>query len=53
MIKRYLVSGLFAISLSMNIHANEENLSSQTTKLGPKDLTAEARIKLYKNGCSR
>ncbi|HFE9651804.1 TPA: TonB C-terminal domain-containing protein [Acinetobacter baumannii] len=34
----------------MNIHANEENLSSQTTKLGPKDLTAEARIKLYKNG---
>ncbi|MGN5754454.1 hypothetical protein ACNQO8_04380 [Acinetobacter calcoaceticus] len=49
MIKRYLVSGLFAISLSMNIHANEENLISQTAKLGAKDLTAEARIKLYKN----
>jgi|GEM_PF-3539844 len=50
MIKRYLISGLFAISLSMNIHANEETLSAQTTKPGPKDLTAEARIKLYKNG---
>ncbi len=32
MIKKYLVSGLFAISLSMNIHANEETLSTQTTK---------------------
>lgn len=50
MIKRYLISGLFAINLSMNIHANEETLSAQTTKPGLKDLTAEARIKLYKNG---
>ncbi|MDC4552825.1 TonB C-terminal domain-containing protein [Acinetobacter baumannii] len=50
MIKKYLVSGLFAISLSMNIHANEETLSTQTNKPGLTDLTAEARIKLYKNG---
>ncbi|MFL4375753.1 TonB C-terminal domain-containing protein [Acinetobacter baumannii] len=50
MIKKYLVSGLFAISLSLNIYANEETLSVQTTKPGPTDLTAEARIKLYKNG---
>jgi hypothetical protein len=50
MIKRYLISGLFALILSMNIHANGETLSAQTTKLGPKDLTAEARIQLYKNG---
>lgn len=50
MIRRYLISGLFALSLSINIHANEETLTTQTSKPESKDLTAEARIKLYKNG---
>ncbi|MEC6390357.1 TonB C-terminal domain-containing protein [Acinetobacter pittii] len=50
MIKRYLVSGLFILTLGMSAYANDQIPMVQTSKPGPKDLTAEARIKLYKNG---
>lgn len=50
MIKRYLVSGLFVLALSMSIYANNEVPHVQISESGPKSLTAEARIKLYKNG---
>ncbi|UGQ31491.1 TonB C-terminal domain-containing protein [Acinetobacter calcoaceticus] len=51
MIIRYLISGLlFALSLNIYVHANDEIPNDQISKSVPKDLTAEARIKLYKNG---
>ncbi len=50
MIKRYLVSGLFVLAFGMSIYANDEVPRVQISESGPKDLTAEARIKLYKNG---
>lgn len=50
MIKRYLISGLFVLTLGMSVYANNEVPSTNISKSGPKDLTAEARIKLYKNG---
>lgn len=50
MIKRYLVSGLFVLALGMSIYANDEVPRVQISESGPKNLTAEARIKLYKTG---
>jgi hypothetical protein len=50
MIKRYLVKGLFVLTFGMSVYANDEVPSTNISKLAPKDLTAEARIKLYKNG---
>lgn len=50
MIKKYLVSGLFVLTLGMSVYANDEVPRVQISKSGPKNLTAEARIKLYKNG---
>lgn len=50
MIKRYLISGLFILTLGMSAYANNQISMAKISKLGPKDLTAEARIKLYKNG---
>ncbi|MDX8155106.1 TonB C-terminal domain-containing protein [Acinetobacter pittii] len=50
MIKRYLISGLFVLTLGMSVYANNEVRSTNISKSGSKDLTAEARIKLYKNG---
>jgi len=50
MIKRYLVSGLFVLTLGISVYANDEALRIQISESGPKNLTAEARIKLYKNG---
>jgi hypothetical protein len=50
MIKRYLISGLFILTLGMSAYANNQIPMAQISKPGPKDLTAEARIKLYKNG---
>lgn len=50
MIKKYLVSGLFVLTLGVTVYANDEVPRVQISKSGPKNLTAEARIKLYKNG---
>ncbi|MBP2603418.1 TonB C-terminal domain-containing protein [Acinetobacter calcoaceticus] len=50
MIKRYLISALFVLSLGTSAYANDEVPSAQISKTEPKDLTAMARIKLYKNG---
>ncbi|MDR0067299.1 hypothetical protein RFX60_08295, partial [Acinetobacter sp. 11520] len=50
MIKRYLVKGLFVLTLGMSVYGNDKVPSTHISKSAPKDLTAEARIKLYKNG---
>ncbi|MEB3865660.1 MULTISPECIES: TonB C-terminal domain-containing protein [Acinetobacter] len=50
MIKRYLLSGLFILTLGISVYANDEVPRVQISKSGQQDLTAEAGIKLYKNG---